>query len=429
MGGSVPRGAGPAPRAPPLGRFEQKDPGAPVRRRGSVDRPEWYPWSLEFVKVTSIGDLRCVAVRAVARGSRDFGPSSPVQCRRGSRRPASCSRGPVPERHRVRPPGPSASVILLATGARTRPKGSRASRSSNRPRGADRTAVADGPVDIDALAVSSRPRRATSAALAPGKSAGLRLPTVRIAVRLSSSGTSGEGLGSRARRATPRASASPSSRRRTRPSDPRSANATNTVSSPAIEPTTSGQRARSSAAASGCADPGSVFITSIVPASRISTGMSRSSRPHPLLAGGVGLAEAGRDRVGLHAVAGRLDQAQLGDVAADRRLGRAEAALAEGGGELLLGADRALLHEVADRALAELLHDLHGIAVPTGPGTRRGRPRRARAGTRRRSSNELRPQVAQQHGDRQDPGRRTTPTIPDDQHARRPRRRPRRGRS
>ena len=38
-----------------------------------------------------------------------------------------------------------------------------------------------------------------------------------------------------------------------------------------------------------------------------------------------------------------LDQPELGHVAADRRLGRPEAALAQGGGQLLLGPDRALL--------------------------------------------------------------------------------------
>ena len=68
-----------------------------------------------------------------------------------------------------------------------------------------------------------------------------------------------------------------------------------------------------------------------------------------------------------HPVAGDLDQPELGDVARDRRLGRAEAALAERGGELLLGADRALLDQVADRPLAELLHDLHR-GPPLAPG-------------------------------------------------------------
>ena len=71
-----------------------------------------------------------------------------------------------------------------------------------------------------------------------------------------------------------------------RPSEVRSVNATNSVSSPATDPATSGQRARSSAAAIAWADPGSVRITSSSPASRISTGRSRKSfrrRSSPLV--------------------------------------------------------------------------------------------------------------------------------------------------
>ena len=60
-------------------------------------------------------------------------------------------------------------------------------------------------------------------------------------------------------------------------SEPRSGNATNSVSSPAMEPATSGQRARSSAAAIACAEPGSVRTTSSRPASWISTGRSARS--------------------------------------------------------------------------------------------------------------------------------------------------------
>ena len=187
------------------------------------------------------------------------------------------------------------------------------------------------------------------------------------------------------RRAYPGIAARPSRRRRTRPSAPRSANATNTVSSPAIEPTTSGQRARSRAAASGCAEPGSVRRTSIVPASRISTGMSRSSvriRSSPLVS-------ASRSRwgmrVGLGAAPAGLGRAQLRDVPADRRLGRPEPALPQGRRQLLLGPDGALLHEVPDRPLAELLHDLHRSASPPyREQERRARPPRARSGTSRR---------------------------------------------
>ena len=58
-----------------------------------------------------------------------------------------------------------------------------------------------------------------------------------------------------------------------------------------------------------------------------------------------------------------LDQAELGDVAADRRLGGLEAALAEGGGQLLLGPDDPLVDEVPDGPLAELLHHLHRVTA------------------------------------------------------------------
>ena len=134
------------------------------------------------------------------------------------------------------------------------------------------------------------------------------------------------------------------------------------VSSPAIEPATSGQRARSSAAAIAWAEPGSVFTTTSRPASRSSTGRSAQQLAEAVLAGRLGLDEARRQRVGLDPLAAGLHEPELGDVAADRRLGRPEAALAERRGQLLLRPDRALVDEVADRPLAELLHDLHGAA-------------------------------------------------------------------
>ena len=159
----------------------------------------------------------------------------------------------------------------------------------------------------------------------------------------------------------------PARRRLTRCSDARSEQATKTVSSPAIEPATSGQRARSRAAAIAWAEPGSVLRTSSRP------GLAKLDRqvgkqlPEAVLAGRLGLDEARRQRVGLGPLAAGLDQAQLRDVAADRRLGRPEAALAERGRELLLRPDRALVDEVPDCSLAELLHDLHGASPSPQP--------------------------------------------------------------
>ena len=119
--------------------------------------------------------------------------------------------------------------------------------------------------------------------------------------------------------------------------DIRSANATKTVSSPAMLPTTSGQRVRSSAAAIAWAEPG----------------------PQPLLAGALGLGDPCRHDVRLDPVLARLDEAQLGDVAADRRLGGTEAAIPQRGRKFLLRADRLPAQKVADLALAQLLHYFH----------------------------------------------------------------------
>ena len=215
-------------------------------------------------------------------------------------------------------------------------------------------------------------------------------------------------------------------RRFTRCSEPRSGMATNSVSSPAIEPATSGQRARSRAAAMACAEPGSVRRTSSNPASWISSGRSDRSlrrRSSPDVSASI---EARRQGVRRRALARDLDQPELGDVAADRRLGRPEAALAEGGGELLLGPDRALVDEVADRPLAELLHDLHR-ARPQLPRpsstttTTAARPNRYHDEDVERA----RPQVAEHEVDRARPDT-SAATMPDDE--RRDRRRPRRPR-
>ena len=115
-------------------------------------------------------------------------------------------------------------------------------------------------------------------------------------------------------------------------------------------------------------------MTSRRPATRNSTGTSARRRAEPVLAGDLRVAEARRQHVGGAALAAALAEPELRDVAADRRLGGPEAPLAEGGRELLLGADRALLDQVADRALAELLHHLHRI---TGCRQRSHRPSQA----------------------------------------------------
>jgi hypothetical protein len=79
-----------------------------------------------------------------------------------------------------------------------------------------------------------------------------------------------------------------------------------------------------------------------------------------VLAGRLRFDEPRRQRVRGRPFARDLDQAKLGDVARDGGLGGPEATLAERGRELLLGPDGALVHEIPDRTLPELLHDLHG---------------------------------------------------------------------
>src|SRR5829696_8341818 len=87
-------------------------------------------------------------------------------------------------------------------------------------------------------------------------------------------------------------------------------------------------------------------------------------RPDPVLAARVGLPQPRGHRVRLRPGPPRLHEAELGDVPRDRRLRRPEAAFAERTGQLLLGPDGPLLHQVADRPLAELLHDLHQCGRP-----------------------------------------------------------------
>ena len=86
-------------------------------------------------------------------------------------------------------------------------------------------------------------------------------------------------------------------------------------------------------------------------------------------------AQASREDVGGAAVAISLAEPELGDIARDGCLGGPEAALAEGGRELLLGVDGALLHQVADGPLAELLHDLQQGALRRADPTARARRR------------------------------------------------------
>ena len=98
-------------------------------------------------------------------------------------------------------------------------------------------------------------------------------------------------------------------------SEPRSGKATNSVSSPAIEPATSGQRARSSAAAIACAEPGKRAHDEeqarLVDLDR----QVDHQLAQTILAGRLGLDQPRRQGVGGGSLAGDLDQPQLGHVA------------------------------------------------------------------------------------------------------------------
>ena len=138
-----------------------------------------------------------------------------------------------------------------------------------------------------------------------------------------------------------------------------SANATNTVSSPAMLPTTSGQRARSSAAAMAWASPARSARPAAVPASRSRwAGRAAAGAAAPRRSPRPRRGAAGARRPGTP-VAADLDQPQLRDVAADvawvARKPRSRSAAAS--------SCWVRIGRCSSRSriglLAQLLHDLH----------------------------------------------------------------------
>ena len=130
---------------------------------------------------------------------------------------------------------------------------------------------------------------------------------------------------------------------------------TRIVSSPPIVPTASGNCARSMAIASGCACPTPV---------RMTTSCCTCSTRAEELAGGA--LERGERRLGIgrvepgplvRAVAGALHEAELLDVARDRRLRRVEAALVQAAAQLLLAVQRVAIDEFQDDGLAARFHE------------------------------------------------------------------------
>ena len=198
-------------------------------------------------------------------------------------------------------------------------------------------------------------------------------------------------------------SAMRSSRRFTRCSEPRSGRATKSVSSPAIgardlRPARPVQRGgdRMGGTRERAQDQQQARLVDLE--RQVGQQLAQA-----VLAGGLGLDEARRQRVGRGPLARDLDQPELGDVAADRGLGRAESTLAQRGGQLLLGADRPLVDQVADRPLAELLHDLHVRAAALARQPDDEDDRREHEPVPDEDVERARPQVAQHEMDRRQP--------------------------
>ena len=94
------------------------------------------------------------------------------------------------------------------------------------------------------------------------------------------------------------------------------------------------------------------------PAARASSARSRSS---PDVSAST---QPGRQRVGLGPVRGRLDEPELGDVAARSSPGSSGSRARGAPRRAPAGSGSGAVDEVADRPLAELLHHLHRASVP-----------------------------------------------------------------
>ena len=120
------------------------------------------------------------------------------------------------------------------------------------------------------------------------------------------------------------------------------------VSSPATLPTASGHCSSSSAAATGWALPTVVLITSRFCARRTSTTNSRTSRE----TGGKGRT-GGMIPLRQGVSLGRLDQAEIANVAGERRLPYLDAAFVQAALQVFLARDRSLLEQCQDGLLSQ----------------------------------------------------------------------------
>jgi hypothetical protein len=126
------------------------------------------------------------------------------------------------------------------------------------------------------------------------------------------------------------------------------------VSSPAIVPTTSVSRARSSASASACAWPRPVRTTTSCwtrSTLRRNSAAARSRAAERRL----GAEEIGAGPL-IGAVAGPLHQTEILDVARNRRLRRLEAALQQAAPQHLLAVERFLIDQLEEDGLAARFH-------------------------------------------------------------------------
>ena len=127
------------------------------------------------------------------------------------------------------------------------------------------------------------------------------------------------------------------------------------VSSPAMVPTASGSRARSSASASACAWPRPVrtdeqLLDAFDPAQELGgRALERGERRLRIRRVGA------RTLVG--AVPRAFDQPEIRDVARDRRLRGVETALAQTAAQLLLAVERVAVDQFENQRLAACLHE------------------------------------------------------------------------
>ena len=139
---------------------------------------------------------------------------------------------------------------------------------------------------------------------------------------------------------------------------------TRIVSSPAMVPTVPASCARSSASASACACPRPVRSTTSC-CTRSTWRRNSDDGPLEHRAGQLG-ARGVEARPLIRAVAGALDEPEVGDVARDRRLRGVESLLVQAAPHLLLAVERLEIDEFQDDRLTSGFHEGHDEDTRSG---------------------------------------------------------------